>query len=134
MEKGKAMGVYVTLGALDSEVSHAFYDAVLAVLGWRMTMEFPGWRAYAEENAAKDGFTLWICQPFDGAPARAGNGTMVGFPAKSRAEVEAFHAAAMAHGGIDEGAPGLRPHYGPNWYAAYLRDPSGNKLAAVFNG
>ena len=59
---------------------------------------------------------------------------MVGFIAKSRAEVDAFYAAAMAHGGTDEGAPGLRAHYGPDWYAAYLRDPAGNKIAVVYNG
>ncbi|MBY5457771.1 hypothetical protein U8P80_15075 [Rhizobium beringeri] len=54
--------------------------------------------------------------------------------AKSRAEVDAFYDAAMANGGTDEGAPGLRPHYGPNWYSAYVRDPAGNKIAVVYDG
>nr|WP_277991143.1 VOC family protein [Sphingomonas panni] len=75
---------------------------------------------------------MWACTPFDGAPASAGNGAMIGFFVDSQTQVDAFHAAAMAHGGSDEGAPGLRP-YGPNWYAAYLRDPAGNKLAVVHN-
>lgn len=58
---------------------------------------------------------------------------MVGFMAKTYAEVDAFHAAAMAHGGSDEGGPGPRPHYRPKWYAAYMRDPAGNKIAIVCN-
>ena len=56
---------------------------------------------------------------------------MVSFLAQSRAAVDAFHAAALAHGGTDEGAPGLRPQYGAQFYAAYVRDPDGNKLNAV---
>lgn len=54
--------------------------------------------------------------------------------ADNRDQVDAFHAAAMTHGGSDEGAPGPRPEYGPDWYAAYLRDPTGNKIAIVHNG
>ncbi|MFN3970826.1 MAG: hypothetical protein ACK4L4_05550 [Gemmobacter sp.] len=74
---------------------------------------------------------LWVTRPFDGGPARAGNGAMVAFAAPGRAAVEAFHAAALAQGGADEGAPGLRPQYGAGFYAAYVRDPDGNKVAAV---
>ena len=59
---------------------------------------------------------------------------MIGFPATSHEQVQAFHAAALAHGGSDDGAPGPREHYGPDWYSAYVRDPSGNKLSIVFNG
>jgi catechol 2,3-dioxygenase-like lactoylglutathione lyase family enzyme len=56
---------------------------------------------------------------------------MVEFEAPTRAAVDAFHAAALAAGASDEGAPGLRPHYHPNYYGAYVRDPDGNKLCAV---
>lgn len=56
---------------------------------------------------------------------------MVGFDAGTKKQVHDFHAAALAAGGSDEGAPGPRAAYGPNWYAAYLRDPTGNKLAVV---
>ncbi|OWV77598.1 lactoylglutathione lyase [Rhizobium sp. R634] len=127
------MSVYATVGAIDSVRSNAFYDAVLATIGWRQHQEFPGWRAYSEGGTG-EGFVLWVCTPFDGAPASAGNGAMIGFMAKSRAEVHSFYEAAMANGGTDEGGPDPRPQYGPDWYAAYMRDPAGNKIAIVFNG
>ena len=127
------MDNYVTLGANDAEASNAFYDAVLATIGWASHMGFPGWRAYSKDGAGA-GLTIWVCKPFDGSPASAGNGTMLGLAADNREQVDAFHAAAMAHGGSDEGAPGPRPDYGPEWYAAYLRDPAGNKIAIVHNG
>ena len=76
---------------------------------------------------------LWITQPFDDKPATVGNGTMPALVASSRQAVDAFHKAALAAGGTDEGAPGLRP-YGPAFYAAYVRDPDGNKLSAVHEG
>lgn len=127
------MDLYATLGTSDAAAAAAFYDAVLSTIGWAVQSEFPGWRGYTE-GGGEQGFTLWLCAPFDGEPASAGNGTMIGFPAASHDVVHAFHAAALAHGGTDEGAPGPRPQYGPNWYSAYMRDPSGNKLAIVFNG
>jgi catechol 2,3-dioxygenase-like lactoylglutathione lyase family enzyme len=126
------MSAYATVGANDHAASTAFYDAVLGTIGWKSHADFPGWRAYSAGGGG-EGFTLWVAQPFDGQPARPGNGTMVGFMARDHAEVDAFHAAAMAGGGADEGGPGLRPHYGPKWYAAYMRDPAGNKIAIVCN-
>ena len=127
------MDHYVTLGARDAAASNAFYDAVLATIGWASHMNFPGWRAYSKGGAGA-GFTFWVCAPFNGEPATAGNGTMLGLAAVSNDEVDAFHAAALASGGTDEGAPGPRPMFGPNWYSAYVRDPTGNKLAIVYNG
>jgi predicted lactoylglutathione lyase len=59
---------------------------------------------------------------------------MIAFRARSWNEVDTFHDTALAHGGRSEGAPGLRPHYSPDFYAAYVRDPDGNKLAAVCRG
>ncbi|MHB1692088.1 MAG: VOC family protein, partial [Thiomonas sp.] len=88
-----------------------------------------GWGTYLDDGRQE--LALWLCQPFNGQPASAGNGTMVALAARTRAQVDAFHAAALAQGGTNEGAPGLRPHYGPDFYAAYVRDPDGNKLAAV---
>jgi len=71
----------------------------------------------------------------DGAVRRpAGNGSHVAFLAPGRAAVREFHAAVLAHGGSDEGAPGPRPHYHRNYYGAYARDPDGNKLQACCHG
>ncbi|MES2339650.1 MAG: VOC family protein [Pseudomonadota bacterium] len=127
------MDHYVTLGARDADEAAGFYDAVFAAVGWSSHMAWPGWRAYSAGGTGK-GLTIWTCAPFDGRPASTGNGTMVAIAAPSRDAVDAFHAAALANGGRDEGAAGPRPDYGPDWYAAYVRDPTGNKLAAVWNG
>ena len=125
--------VYATLGTNDHDRAARFYDAVMATIDWRTHFVFSGGRAYSERGAG-EGFSLWVLSPFNGEAATAGNGTMVGLPAVSRAAVHAFHEAAMANGGSDEGGPGPRPHYGPDWYAAYVRDPEGNKLAIVYRG
>ncbi len=126
------MNPYVTIGARDPAVAHRFYNAVLATIGYASHAAFGTWRGYSFEGSGK-GFTVWICTPFNGDEATVGNGMMVGFPARSKAEVDAFYAAAMTNGGSDEGAPGHRPDYGPTWYAAYMRDPTGNKIACYIN-
>jgi catechol 2,3-dioxygenase-like lactoylglutathione lyase family enzyme len=120
---------HLTLGYSDFARSRAFYDAVMGVLGHPTLFAFEeqGLVAYGDIAGPK----LFIVPPFDGQPARAGNGVHAAFLAESRARVDVFHAAALAHGGSDEGAPGLRPHYHPNYYGAYVRDPDGNKIQAV---
>lgn len=126
------MVAYVTLGARDLDASVEFYSACLATIGWTSHNAFDGWRAYSRGGTG-EGVTLWICSPFNGEPGSAGNGTMVALEAPDRAAVDAFHAAGLSHGGVDDGAPGLRPHYGPDWYSAYLRDPTGNKICVYIN-
>jgi catechol 2,3-dioxygenase-like lactoylglutathione lyase family enzyme len=118
---------HVTVGTNEFARAEAFYDAVMGALG--VPVLFKGGRmlAYGEAGGEK----LFVVPPFDGAAARAGNGMHIAFAADDRATVDAFHAAALAGGGTDEGAPGLRPHYHPNYYGAYVRDPDGNKLQAV---
>jgi catechol 2,3-dioxygenase-like lactoylglutathione lyase family enzyme len=73
---------------------------------------------------------FFLTRPWDKAEATHGNGTMLAFLAEDRAAVDAFHAAAMAKGGADEGPPGVRQGMNPVFYAAYVRDPDGNKLCA----
>jgi len=128
------MFTYVTLGVSDFEAALDFYDKTLATLGWsRCDTDGPagwaGWGIYEDEGRRET--ALWICRPFDGRPASAGNGTMVALSAATRPQVDAFFRQALACGGSSEGAPGLRPHYGPDFYVAYVRDRDGNKLAAV---
>jgi catechol 2,3-dioxygenase-like lactoylglutathione lyase family enzyme len=127
----RMMFSYVSLGTRDITRATAFYDAVLAQLGHARIAEYDPDGSSAAWGLDDPGPHLWVTEPFDGNPASLGNGTMVSFLAQSRAAVDAFHAAALAFGGHDEGAPGLRAQYGPHFYAAYVRDPDGNKLNAV---
>jgi catechol 2,3-dioxygenase-like lactoylglutathione lyase family enzyme len=121
------MIAYATVGVNDLAASAVFYDAVMSVVG--AVRCFASDHSIGYADAAGDQ-KLWINQPYDGQPACVGNGSMVGFAAVSRAQVDAFHAAGLAAGGTCEGKPGLRD-YGPNVYLAYLRDPVGNKISAV---
>ena len=134
------MFTYVCLGASDLKRSARFYDAVLGPLGLKRCAtpgeeDWDGWVGWGTyEDQGQQEVALWLCQPYNGQPPSAGNGTMVAFKAASWSQVDAFHAAALAHGGLSEGAPGLRPQYNDDFYAAYVRDPDGNKLAAVCRG
>ena len=134
------MFTYVCLGTSDPERAARFYDAVLGALGHRRCevsdeWQEAGWRGWGhyERNGVTE-LALWVCPPYDGRAASVGNGTMVALSAPSWRAVEQFHALALIHGGSSEGAPGLRPQYHPDFYAAYVRDPDGNKLAAVCRG
>lgn len=123
--------LYLTLGTRDLTRAARFYDAALAPLGLirRATEDTEVGYGLPSDRRTR----LWITLPFDGKPATTGNGTMPALVAPSQAAVRAFHAAALANGGTNEGAPGLRP-YGPAFFAAYVRDPDGNKLSAVHEG
>ena len=126
---------YVTLGAVDPDQAVKFYDPVLGALEHERFFFDNGWAGYrGKDDPDNKGQTIFVCTPQDGQPAKAGNGAMVGLQAKSPAQVRAFHAAALAHGGSCEGEPGPRPQYGPDLYIAYVRDPTGNKLSAVYKG
>ncbi|MEH6490073.1 VOC family protein [Hyphomonas oceanitis] len=118
---------HVTLGTNDWDRAKPFWTAVAGALELPVMFEHPTGIAYGTPTGPK----IFVGPTFDGRPATSGNGTHVAFLASSHAMVDAFHAAALAHGGKDEGAPGPRPHYHPNYYGAYVRDPDGNKLQAV---
>ena len=116
---------YVTLGTNDLARAAAVYDVLAAELGTPRMFETPRSVAWGVPGgAAGIGLTL----PFDGQPASVGNGTMVALDAADKDQVHRLHALALAHGGTDEGAPGPRGEGG--FYAAYFRDPDGNKLCA----
>ncbi|MDL5031898.1 VOC family protein [Pelomonas sp. APW6] len=120
---------YATLGSNDRQAARRFYDATLAPLGLKSTYADDEFCGYGPDAPDAKAF-LWICKPYDDAPATVGNGSMLALAAATRAQVDAVHAAALAAGGRCEGRPGLRD-YGPNFYAAYFRDLDGNKLAVV---
>ena len=120
------MGIAVT----DIAKSRAFYEAALGPLGMSVQMEATP--DQTESGGTALGFGVpgekifWIA---DGE--KVGEGTHVAFRADRREQVEAFHAAGLEAGGRDNGAPGLRPHYGPNYYAAFVYDPDGANIEAV---
>ena len=123
---------HITFGSNDLERAGAFYNEVLGLLGIVRQEARDEALGYARK---RDGVPwIWIMTPSDGLPATWGNGSHLALMSESREQVDLFHAAALAKGGRDEGAPALRPHYAPDYYAAYLRDPDGNKLQAVHYG
>lgn len=115
---------YVTLGTNDLARGAAFYDAMAAELGTARMMEWDGAIAWGTPGG---GAGVALMRPFDGNAASVGNGVMVAFEAKDEAQVDRLRAVALAHGGSCEGVPGPR---GDSFYAAYFRDPDGNKLNA----
>ena len=117
---------YITLGSNDLTKSFAFYDPVMSALGAEQAFDMPD---VTRSYALPDGFQVWVTKPQNGKAAEPGNGHTAGLHALSTQAVDAAHAAALANGGSDEGAPGPRPIYGPGVYCAYARDPDGNKLA-----
>ena len=119
---------HVTLGTNDPDRAGRFYDEVLAGIGFTRMAKPPGTPTAYEKGGLP---TIYLYVPEDGRPATWGNGTHVAFVAETREQVHGFHEAALRLGGACAGPPGPRPRYGENYYAAYVRDPDGNKLQAV---
>ena len=99
-----------------------------AVLGVGRVMDLSAERAVAYGRAFPE---FWVQAPCDGQRAQAANGVHVAFLAASPQQVQAFHAAALAAGGTDDGAPGPRPHYGPQYWGCFVRDLDGHKIEAM---
>jgi catechol 2,3-dioxygenase-like lactoylglutathione lyase family enzyme len=115
---------HVGLNVRDYAGSRAFYERALAPLGYRVVMAFDEWKACGFGTDEKPVFWLSEREPF-------GAGTHVAFAADDRATVDAFHEAALGAGGIDNGAPGIREHYHPNYYGAFVHDLDGNNVEVV---
>lgn len=109
--------------------SRAFYEAALAPLGYAVRMEVPAELTGGEAHlglGAPGKPDFWLS-----SGGALGGRLHVAFSAPDRATVDAFHAAALAAGGRDNGGPGLRPHYHPNYYGAFVLDPDGHNVEAV---
>lgn len=119
---------HICFGTRDLEKAGAFYDAITAELGCGRVNQTEKAIFWAKPGS---GIGFAVTLPYDGAPATFGNGTMATIGAENRDQVDRIHAAALASGGSDEGAPGVRPN---GMYCAYWRDPDGNKMNAVALG
>lgn len=121
-------GIYVH----DLAASRAFYEAALAPLGYGVRVSLPdavGFGALQPAPGDDPGGDFWLTRATPMAPR-----SHIAFRAQSRAQVDAFHHAALQAGGRDNGPPGLRPHYHAHYYAAFVHDPDGYNIEAVFHG
>jgi catechol 2,3-dioxygenase-like lactoylglutathione lyase family enzyme len=115
---------HVGLNVRDYVAGRAFYERALAPLGYRVVMAFDEWKAAGFGTDEKPEFWISEREP-------AGTGTHVAFACDDRATVDAFHDAALAAGGIDNGSPGPRTQYHPAYYGAFVHDLDGNNIEAV---
>ncbi len=123
---------HVSVGVTNMKRSKAFYDAVLAPLGMApiFPVEIEG-RLVAVGYGVAGKPSFWVQLPINGRTASMGNGVHIAFTAASRVAVDDFFLAAIDQGGVEDGRPGLRTEYHPNYYGAFVRDPDGNKIEAV---
>lgn len=120
---------HLSIGVGNLELAGRFYDAVMAPIGWvRLWTEHDG-LGYGPPN---DNDKLAVFRRAEAHPP--GPGFHLCFNAPSREAVDAFHAAALRNGGVDDGSPGLRPHFGPDYYACFVFDPEAWKLECMFAG
>lgn len=122
---------YVMLGSNDIEKARIFYDAVLPVIGGKLTAEYMP-HAFCYEM--RGGGRVWVATPYNEESAASGNGNMVGFSCETTEAVDTAHRIALSKRGTNEGDPGPRPLYGPDFYGAYVCDLDGNKMSFVFLG
>jgi catechol 2,3-dioxygenase-like lactoylglutathione lyase family enzyme len=115
---------HVGLNVRDYAASRAFYERALEPLGYGVVMAFDEWKGAGFGKDGKPSFWVMQREPY-------GTGTHVAFASDDRATVDAFHEAAVAAGGTDNGAPGVREQYHPTYYGAFVLDPDGNNVEAV---
>lgn len=122
---------HTAFNVTDLERSKRFYELALAPLGYRVALELAGAVGFGDEPAVGDdpGGDFWIAVGEPQTPR-----THLAFRATDANEVEAFYEAAIAAGGTDNGPPGERPHYHPGYYAAFVLDPDGYNVEAVYHG
>jgi len=124
---------HVMVGSNDIDRSKRFYDAVLATLGAGEPLRNLAGTGHTRLFYRHDGSTFCVTEPINGEPATSANGGTIGFKCHSPEQVQQFHDAAVAHGGTSiEAAPGLRESKLGSLHLAYVRDPDGNKLCALY--
>jgi catechol 2,3-dioxygenase-like lactoylglutathione lyase family enzyme len=116
---------HVSIGVRDFARARRFYDAVLATLGARALHAGDGYAGYGQQHP-----DFWVMTSAAPVPPDDRSGLHFCFTAATREAVEAFHAAALQAGGVDNGKPGPRPDYGPTYYAAFAKDPDGYRIEA----
>jgi catechol 2,3-dioxygenase-like lactoylglutathione lyase family enzyme len=116
---------HISIGVRELERSKRFYDAAMSAIGAQRLSESASSLGYGRGSVG-----LWISPVERPVPADEGSNLHFCFAATSRAAVDAFHAAALAHGGRDNGRPGVRADYAPDYYAAFVVDPDGYRLEA----
>ena len=117
---------HISVGVSDLERSTRFYESALAPLGLSRLVTRPGTVGFGKNYPE-----FWINLRAGMSPVAPESGCHICLRAKSAGEVDAFHASALGAGGSDDGAPGLRPHDRVRYYAAFIRDPDGNRIEAV---
>ncbi|WP_088284734.1 VOC family protein [Ideonella sp. A 288] len=127
---------HLSFGVSDMDRSSRFYDAVLGALGFVRVWDDlgPDHPNQAIGYGREGGGDAFAIKHRPSAVVAPGPGFHLAFAAPDRAAVDRFHAAALAHGGHDNGAPGLRPDYGADYYACFVVDPDGYRIEAVVNG
>jgi catechol 2,3-dioxygenase-like lactoylglutathione lyase family enzyme len=123
------MIAHVSIGVSNIDRSKRFYDAALEPLGYKCLRAA---RSLVGYGYGLDSIALWVFQAERPVPADEKSGLHFCFTARDAAAVDAFHAAAIAAGGRDNGAPGLRPIYSPDYYAAFIIDPDGYRIEAYY--
>ena len=116
---------HLSIGVRDLPAAIAFYRAALAPLGYRCHDEGADYAGFGAEQPQ-----FWLNTTAHPVPADPRSGLHICFVAPSTEAIDRFHAAALAHGGTDNGAPGLRPNYGPDYYGAFVIDPDGYRIEA----
>lgn len=128
MEDNPSTISHVSIGTNHFDQACRFYDQVLKIVGCKRVMEFPGAVAYGKKQSPE----FCVQTPIDGQKAAVGNGSHIGFIAKSKAIVDQFYKTALAAGGKDSGAPGPRPEDSEAYYSCYVKDLDGHKIEAVY--
>ncbi len=127
-EDKKSILSHVSIGTNKFKEAIQFYDAVFEAIGIKRVIELLDYNAVAYGKAAPE---FWVQTPCNDLPAQTANGIHFGFSCETKEQVQEFYAAAIKAGGVSEGEPGPRPHYGIEYYGCFVKDLDGHKIEAM---